>query len=134
MEQKMHMGSNDSSVATQEMNERMQEQMEECLQNCIDCYTVCTETAQHCLHTGGEHARPEHIRILADCASICQLSADFMLRSSQWHTAVCEVCAQICEECAQDCARFDADEFMLECAEICRQCASSCREMVGMSG
>jgi hypothetical protein len=78
---------------------------------------------------GGEHAEPEHIRLLIDCADICQTSANFMLRQSHAHGKVCGVCAEVCEQCAESCARFDDDSVMQQCAEVCRTCAASCREM-----
>lgn len=112
-------------------HERTQE-MQACIENCQDCRAVCLETINHCLEMGGEHASPEHIRLLQDCAQICATSADFMLRSSDYHPQVCGVCADICEACAQSCeslATGDAEAFMKRCADICRQCAESCRRM-----
>jgi hypothetical protein len=104
--------------------------MEQCIQNCTDCHDICVETATHCLQKGGKHAEANHIRLLLDCAQICQTSADFMLRGSVLHGRTCEVCAEVCERCAQDCERIDPnDAQMQECAEMCRRCAQSCREM-----
>jgi hypothetical protein len=80
---------------------------------------------------GGEMADPTHIRLLLDCAQICQLSADFMLRLSDHHMMTCRICAEICDACAQACQSFAQDEELSQCARICAQCASSCREMSG---
>ena len=108
------------------------QEMRNCIDNCLSCYAICLETANHCLSMGGEHASPEHIGIMEDCARICATSADFMLRSSHNHAQVCGVCADICEMCADDCERMaNGDELMLRCAEICRRCAESCRQMSG---
>lgn len=104
-------------------------QMVDCIRTCNGCHDICTEAVQHCLKIGGEHAAPAHIRLMLDCAEICQTSADFMLRSSDYHGRVCGVCAEVCEACAQDCARFPDDAMMRQCAEMCRLCADSCREM-----
>lgn len=104
------------------------ERMHACIQACQSCHDICTETVTHCLEMGGEHATPSHIRLLLDCAEICQTSANFMLRSSAAHGAVCNVCAAVCERCAEDCERFGDDEMMQRCAETCRSCAESCRE------
>jgi hypothetical protein len=109
--------------------EKMDEAMRQCIENCVDCASICIETTMHCLQMGGEHAEPEHIRLLMDCAEICQTSANFMLRNSELHGSVCGVCAEVCERCAEDCARFTDDDVMQQCAEICRTCAASCREM-----
>ena len=104
--------------------------MRRCIENCSDCHSICMETTVHCLGMGGEHASPEHITLLLDCAQICATSADFMLRGSPLHPVICGACAEACERCAADCERLaGGDETMLRCAEICRRCAESCRAM-----
>ena len=111
------------------MSQPMSSEMRNCIQDCQRCQSVCLETVMHCLRIGGEHAKPGHIRLLLDCAEICETSANFMLRSSDLHTLTCGVCAEVCERCAEDCARFVDDLMMQGCAQACRKCAASCREM-----
>lgn len=111
----------------------LDERMRACIQECQTCHEVCTETVTHCLQMGGEHAEPTHIRLMLDCTEICQTSANFMLRMSDFQSQTCEVCAEICERCAEDCERFTDDKMMQQCAETCRNCAQSCREMAGMA-
>lgn len=112
----------------------MDPKMQECIENCTACHNVCVETASHCLGVGGDHSSREHITILLDCAQTCAISADLMLRGSELHGRMCDVCAEACERCAQDCDRLaDGDETMLRCAEICRRCAESCRQMATMA-
>jgi len=108
-------------------------QMETCIRNCQDCHQACLGLVPYCLDLGGPHAAPEHIRLLLDCADSCQTSADFMLRRSPFHPAICGICARICEACADDCERFPNDATMAHCAEVCRRCAESCREMSTMT-
>ncbi len=104
--------------------------MEQCITNCMNCRRICAETIAHCLQVGGKHAELSHVRLLLDCAQICQVSADFMVRGSDLHPRVCSLCADICERCAQDCERVDRnDEQMKACADLCRRCAESCRKM-----
>ena len=64
-----------------------QQDMQHCIQECTDCHQVCLRTIQHCLGMGGKHAEQQHIRLMADCAQICAVSADFMLRGSPLHEA-----------------------------------------------
>jgi hypothetical protein len=105
------------------------EEMRRCIEICTNCHNICVETITHCLMMGGEHADADHIRLLMDCAEICDVSADFMLRGSHRHEKVCGVCADVCADCASDCERIAGnDETMLRCAEICRMCAESCRQ------
>jgi hypothetical protein len=104
--------------------------MQSCIDQCTHCHDICLRAATtHCLETGGEHARPEHLKLMFDCADICRMAADFMLRGSPRHAAVCGLCAEICEECANDCERVGD---MRDCVEACRACAESCREMAQM--
>lgn len=114
-------------------NERSSE-MQTCIENCQNCHAVCLETINHCLEMGGEHASPAHIKLLQDCAQICATSADFMLRTSDYHPQTCGVCADVCEACAKECESMaDGNDFMQRCADACRRCAESCREMSSMS-
>jgi hypothetical protein len=107
-------------------------EMQQCIQNCLDCHSICLQTIQHCLAMGGKHAEPSHIRLLMDCAEICQTSANFMLRGSNLHGRTCGVCAEVCARCAEDCARMGEDSLMQQCAEACRRCADSCQRMATM--
>ena len=108
--------------------------MQHCIEECQNCHNLCTQTITHCLQRGGEHAAPEHIRLLLDCAEICETSANFMLRGSPLHTQTCMVCSHVCTRCAEDCERLGSDDaLMRRCAEVCRQCAESCRVMASMT-
>jgi len=110
---------------------QLSEKLQSCIRECTNCHEVCLETVTYCLQQGGQHAEVNHVRLLLDCAEICQTSANFMLRSSDLHGRTCGVCADVCERCAEDCARFQDDDMMQRCAEACRSCAASCREMEG---
>lgn len=114
-----------SSRPTQRMNPELQD----CINACLDCHSICLEAVAHCLQKGGRHAEAGHIRLLLDCAEICQTSANFMLRGSTLHKRTCAVCAEVCEQCAASCEQFGGDELMTACAEACRRCAESCRRM-----
>ena len=98
-----------------------------------DCSAICWETVTHCLTKGGEHARPEHVKLLIDCAEICQTAGSFMARGSDLHALTCATCAEVCERCAESCEQMGDDEQMRRCAEACRTCAQSCREMAGVA-
>lgn len=101
------------------------------IKTALDCHTVCLETIDYCLTKGGEHANPDHIKLLQDCAEICQTAANFMTRESTVHAEACRVCAEVCERCAKSCEQMGDDEVMRRCAEACHRCAESCREMAG---
>ncbi len=108
-------------------------QMQRAVTDALDCHRVCEETIAYCLQQGGPHAEASHIRLLTDCADICRLAADFMVRSSEFHPQLCALCADVCVRCAEDCERFAGDEQMRRCADACRRCAESCRQMAGVT-
>src|SRR5687767_11865512 len=115
-----------SARVTQQANEGV----DECIQNCTECNHVCLETVTFCLKLGGTHAEPAHIRLLLDCAEICQTSANFMIRGSDLHAHTCGTCAEVCERCAEDCEQMGADDAHLkQCSEVCRRCAESSRQV-----
>ena len=104
--------------------------LRECIATCIECSTICLATVPHCLGMGGAHAEPDHIRLLLDCAEICQTSVNFMIRRSDLHARTCAICAEICDDCAADCERLAGDDAQMEaCAQACRRCADQCRRM-----
>ena len=115
------------------MEHEISPDMRHCIQECSTCHQVCVQTIQHCLMTGGRHAEQPHIRVMADCAQICAVSADFMLRGSELHQRTCGVCAEACRRCADDCDRVGGgqDQQMKACADACRRCGESCRRMAG---
>ena len=101
-------------------------QIEETMRALRHCHHTCHGMAMtHCLEMGGEHARPQHIRLMLDCAQICATTADFLARKSQFHTQLCAFCADICETCGADCEKIGD---MQACVEACRDCAQACRE------
>jgi hypothetical protein len=104
--------------------------MDKCIQLCHDCHALCTRTLKHCLELGGRHAGAEHIRLLVDCAQLCQMNIDYMLRGSLLHERVCGLCGEACKLCADNCAQLAGDDQMLkQCADMCRRCADSCERM-----
>ena len=107
----------------------LDQHLRDCIAACIECGAICLATVTHCLEKGGKHAAPSHVRLLLDCAEICQTSANYMTRRSELHTRTCAVCAEVCEDCATACESMSDDAQMKACAEACRRCAESCRRM-----
>ena len=116
---------------------QVRKEMQQCIQNCFNCHSICLNTINYCLQKGGMHTEPAHIRLMLDCAEICQISANFMLRNSDFHIRTCGICAEVCDRCARDCDRVASpqenrmgnDAQMKACADMCRRCADSCRQM-----
>ena len=91
------------------------------------CHQTCHSMAMtHCLEMGGKHARPQHLRLMLDCAGFCAFTADALGRKSQFHTRLAALCADLCQTCAEDCAALgDMDD----CVAACRECVRLCREV-----
>lgn len=101
--------------------------MQAAIEACLDCHRMCLQTAMnYCLEQGGLHVGAAHLRLMLNCAELCQTSANFMLSNSPLHGRVCGACAEICEACARSCE--DVGD-MRECKEECLRCAKSCRSM-----
>ncbi len=106
--------------------------MEECIDNCTNTYKMCTSMITYCLEKGAGFASPKHIELLQDCARICGISANFMIRGSDFHSLTCAACAKISLVCADSCDTFTDDEMMKACAKTCRKSAESCEAMCVM--
>jgi hypothetical protein len=111
---------------------QMNPDMQKCITDCLDCHSSCLETVGYSVQQGGKYVSGPHVKLLLDCAELCQTSANFMLRMSDLHPEVCGVCADVCDQCARDCDSYGDDAQMKSCAQICRQCAESCRKMTGV--
>lgn len=96
---------------------------------CHECHDECLDTlVNHCLQEGGEHVEQHHVKLMMDCIQICQTSADFIHRNSDYAAAVAEACAKVCDACADSCEEYDSAK-MRQCAKKCRECAEHCRSM-----
>jgi hypothetical protein len=90
------------------------------------CHNTCLSMAMtHCLEIGGEHSRPQHLRLMLDCAALCAATEDFLARKSQFHNRICALCAEVAQTCAEDCARLGDMEA---CVEACRKVTAACTE------
>ena len=105
---------------------RLDPDLRHCTDLCQSCHATCIETINHCLHLGGAHGDPAHIRLLSDCADICRVTADFVLRASEYYNYPMGVCAFLCERCASECDALGGDAFIGDCARACRSCHAEC--------
>ena len=108
------------------------DEMQKCIQLCQDCHALCVQTIGHCLNLGGRHAALEHIRLLQDCAELCETTAHYLIRGSSLHERMCGLCDEVCRQCADNCLQVGGDDQMVKkCAEMCKTCAGSCERMSG---
>ena len=115
--------------------EQEHDAMQDAIEECLNCHAVCTMTAQHCLVKGGDFADVNVVGVLLDCAELCQISANFMLRGSPFHTVTCAACSELCRACEEVCRSVAGeDEQMVHCADVCAGCAESCEQMAASDG
>lgn len=108
--------------------------LQECIRLCEACHQICLETIEYGLSIGDGHDEGDHLRLLQDCAQICQTSLDFMTRDSNLHGTICGACATVCERCAIDCERMKENHVQLQtCTTTCRSCAYSCQSVAVQS-
>lgn len=112
---------------------KLEQHMADCLELCQQCHNVCAGVISYGMQRGDNYLNEIALRLLQDCAEICQTSANFMLRGSEFHGQICAACAEICLKCATACEEFAEDSRLQECAEVCRKCAEACQITVAIA-
>lgn len=104
---------------------------EACLKACQECARSCNETFHHCYEqlVQGKKEHAKALRLLADCAKFCNLSADMIASGSPLMVYSCGACAEACKACALECEKHASPE-MKACAKACNACEKACRAMV----
>jgi len=95
----------------------------------LSCAAVCQETLAYCLATGGAHAEAARVLLLMDCAALCRLSADLLLRGSELADQACTVGAEAAARCARALTPLAGDPRVQACIEACLRCASSYKQL-----
>ena len=109
---------------------RLSINMEEAIQNSLECFRATTYGMEHCLSLGEKYSDQKHITLLKECAEICQITASFMIESSDFAHDVCGICARLCDLCGDSCYDLDPqDPILRACMDACKNCADSCRNM-----
>ncbi len=104
---------------------------QKCIDACNKCAQACYECFTACLNEPDTNARKNCIKLLVECAMMCQMSAATMSMDGQFAKPHCQMCAQICKKCAQECSMFK-DTHCQKCADICRMCEAECNAMSSM--
>jgi hypothetical protein len=109
---------------------RAGERYQLCIDACTDTHQVCVETLAASAQLGGGHGKLLHLRLLQDCAEVCDLTRDMLLRSSDLAHQACRLAADVNDRCATSCEQLGGEQ-MLRCAESCRRCHQACMTIVG---
>ena len=104
-------------------------QVNDCTRDCLECNYVCQQSIVHCLRKGVPYSNPMTIGLLQDCAELCQVAANLMIRDSTMYPQFCQLCADLCRKCAEICSELNEDQQLYHCANVCYQCADSCSRL-----
>ncbi len=104
---------------------------EDCLKACADCAKACDMTFNHCYHevVQGKKEHAKSMRLAAECAGFCGLSACMIAKMSPLMVYSCMACADACKTTYAEVEKFDSDEMKVAAKKL-RECEKSCREMV----
>ena len=47
------------------------------IDDCKECHAICVQTIQYSVQQGGPYVAPDHLRLLEDCAQLCQTQRRF---------------------------------------------------------
>jgi hypothetical protein len=84
---------------------------------CLEGYDACLEAILERVARLGDVA-DARVTLLQDCAELCQVAADFLLRRSPRGKRVERLCAAVCAEGAEACGGADGGPPVRRCAHI----------------
>lgn len=102
-----------------------------CIDSCSKCTQACYECFEACINEPDLNARRSCVKMLIECARMCETSVASMSMNAQFSKQHCKMCADVCDACAKECDMF-TDDHCKKCADICRMCADECRKMSNM--
>lgn len=99
------------------------------IQEFTRCSAVCYECLNAMLDEPDINDRKRCLKLLLECARMCEMSAFVMSLDGKFVKRHCELCAEMCDVCAQECALFE-DTCSCQCSKELRRCADACAEML----
>src|SRR5690242_16353757 len=103
--------------------------MWDCVSVCSDTQRACLDTVRYCLDMGGRFSASGRIRVLLDCASMCQTTAQDSRHGSILYAQSASYCADFCERVARELHPLAADAMIQAGVHACKRCAESCRSI-----
>lgn len=83
----------------------------------LEGYDACLEAILEAMARRGARSG-ERVTLLQDCAELCQVAADFLLRRSPRAERVGRFCAAVCAEASAACRVADGRPWLRQCGEI----------------
>jgi len=99
--------------------------MKSCASECKNCAEVCQKTLDYCTKKGGAHSKPEFVKLMKDCITVCKANEELRSRGSKYSEAMSKICSDICAECGASCEKMK-DPAMKDCVDTCKKCSTCC--------
>jgi hypothetical protein len=101
-----------------------------------ECEQACLSCADACLSERSLDQLRACIRLTLDCASICSVSAQLILRQNDTSGSILHAqlhaCSVACQVCGDACALHAQHQRHCEiCARACRECQERCNVLLG---
>ncbi|HOX41491.1 MAG TPA: hypothetical protein PK263_04815 [bacterium] len=106
------------------------EESKDLLANIDQTEELVQEAFLHSIRQGGDFAKEENLRWLADTADTLLAAKRLFLRESSYAGDFLSLAADVSEECAESCETFFEDDIMRECALSCRNFVQVCRKIL----
>lgn len=107
----------------------MHEVHQEALKTLEACIVACNTCFDACLNESHVTHMTDCIRLDRDCADICSLLSQAIVRNSPNVAVLATACKEICLACAEECSKHDHDHCQ-KCAAACEACAKACDSLV----
>jgi hypothetical protein len=80
----------------------------------------CHAAFAYCASEANEIRDLSDLLCLADCAQICTITAEFIMRGSIYSDTIRDACLQMCMDAAKTCEAYPNDEVLSACADVLR--------------
>ncbi|MGI0492517.1 four-helix bundle copper-binding protein [Alkalinema pantanalense CENA528] len=67
--------------------------------------------------------------LLRDCSEMCVMTVNLITDGSEFMGRTCQLCSEMCEKCAAVCESVPQNQQLADCAALCRRCAEVCKSM-----
>jgi uncharacterized membrane protein len=101
----------------------------------VTCAQSCVSCADADLVEEGVDDMRRCVALDQSCADVCETTARFLSRPSQWDEFVVHrllrACARTCADCAEECAKHAAHHrHCAICERTCRACEKACEDLL----
>lgn len=90
------------------------------------CAWSCRKSADACLGGSDPGKFAESIRLVVECAKLCEITAGYLDKGSAFQDEMLRICAEACDNCRNECERHMQWRHFRECADASGRCETAC--------